>query len=88
MPRGILGPLQGIKNRLQTFVREVVKDPDVQPQHAWRHRATSVAFAVGIQERVIDELQGHAPRTEGGKYGAIGLETKHEAIERLPRYEV
>ncbi len=87
-PRGILGPLQGLKNRLQEFVREIVRDPEVQPQHGWRHRVKAVAFDVGIQERVIDEIQGHAPRHEGGRYGTVALETKQAAIERLPRYSV
>ncbi len=87
-PRGILGPLQGLKNRLQEFVREIVRDPEVQPQHGWRHRVKAVAFSVGVQERVIDEIQGHAPRHEGGRYGTVALETKQAAIERLPRYTV
>ncbi len=35
---GVLGPLQGLKNRLAEFARKTVSDPRVQPNHAWRHR--------------------------------------------------
>ncbi len=86
--RGVRGPLQGIKNRLAEFARLVVSDPQVSPNHGWRHRVKAVAFAVGVQERVIDEIQGQSSGTVSRSYGKIALETKREAVERLPRYEV
>jgi hypothetical protein len=34
----VLGPLQGVKNRIGEFVRTVASDKNVAPSHAWRHR--------------------------------------------------
>ena len=34
----VLGPLQGLKNRLAEFARNTVTDPNVKPNHGWRHR--------------------------------------------------
>jgi hypothetical protein len=39
----VLGPLRGVKNRLQVFVRKIVKDPNVAPNHGWRQRAVGCA---------------------------------------------
>jgi integrase len=86
--RGVRGPLQGIKNRLAEFARQAVRDPEVSPNHGWRHRVKTIAFAVGEQERVIDEIQGQSSGTVSRSYGKITLERKHEAVEKLPRYEV
>ncbi|POR45065.1 DUF6538 domain-containing protein [Bosea psychrotolerans] len=33
----VLGPLQGLKNRLAETARDTVKDTRVQPNHGWRH---------------------------------------------------
>jgi len=35
----VLGPLQGVKNRLAEFVRALVPDRTVDPNHGWRHRS-------------------------------------------------
>jgi hypothetical protein len=40
----VLGPLQGLKNRLSEFVRTVVKDPNVAPMHGFRHRFKTVGM--------------------------------------------
>ena len=40
----VLGPLQGVKNRLAEFARKIVTDPNVAPNHGcglWRFRATA-----------------------------------------------
>jgi len=74
---------------LAKWVRSLgVNDPEVQPNHGWRHRFKTVARTVGIPEGIADRIQGHAPRHEGGKYGSIPLATLRDAIELIPRYEV
>ena len=40
----MLGPLQGLKNRLAEFAREIVTDPNVAPMHGWRHRFKTVGM--------------------------------------------
>jgi integrase len=84
--RGVRGPLQGVKNRLAEFARLAVSDTRVSPNHGWRHRVKAVAFAVGVQERIIDEIQGQSSGTVSRSYGKIAMGTKREAVEWLPRY--
>jgi integrase len=85
-PNGILGPLQGVKNRLREFVREIVTRPDVQPNHGWRHRFKSVAIECGIEKRVRDAFALHEGETVSDDYGEVTVRTMLGALERMPRY--
>lgn len=74
---------------LAKWVRTLgVDDPEVQPNHGWRHRFKTLSRAVGITEYDADRIQGHTPRHEGGKYGSGSLAALRDAIERIPRYVV
>jgi integrase len=84
----VLGPLQGLKNRLAEFAREIITDPNVAPMHGWRHRFKTVGMEAGIPTRVLDAIQGHAPRTAAEGYGEVTIKTMAEAIGRLLRVEV
>lgn len=84
----VLGPMQGVKNRLTEFVREVVTDKNVAPNHGWRHRFKTVGIEVGASERVLDAICGHAPRTVGAGYGDVTIRAKADAIAKFPRYDV
>jgi len=81
----VLGPLQGVKNRLAEFARETVTDPRVQPNHGWRHRFKSEARSFGMDSRVTDAIQGHAPRTAGDDYGDVTVAAMALAISKFPR---
>ena len=81
----VLGPLQGVKNRLGDAAREVVKDPRVQPNHGWRHRFKTVARSVGIDSRIADAIQGHAAKTAGDEYGDVTIAAMALAIAKFPR---
>ena len=65
----VLGPLQGLKNRLGELARTVVTDPNVAPLHGLRHRFKTVGMEAGISTRVLDAIHGHAPRTASDGYG-------------------
>ncbi|MDQ0448136.1 tyrosine-type recombinase/integrase [Methylobacterium aerolatum] len=80
----VAGPRQGVKNRLAEFARAIVPDPNVAPNHGWRHRFKTVGIEAGIGERVLDAIQGHAPRTTGGSYGEVTVKAVAAGIERLP----
>jgi integrase len=82
------GRWKGVKNRVAEFVREVVTDRRVAPNHGWRHLFKTIGFEVGVQERVLDAICGHAPRNVSGTYGDITLRAKIDAIRRLPRFSV
>ncbi len=81
----VLGPLQGVKNRLSEFGRSVVHDKNVAPNHGWRHRFKTAGIEAGMGDRVVDAIQGHAPRTAGDRYGEVTMRAMAEAIARLPR---
>ena len=83
-----LGPLQGLKNRLAEFARAIVTDPHVAPNHGWRHRFKTVGMEAGIAPRILDAIQGQAPRSVGDTYGDVTVKTVATAIEKLPRIVV
>jgi integrase len=84
----VLGPLQGLKNRLGEFVRGIVKDPNVAPMHGFRHRFKTVGMEAGVSTRVLDAIQGHAPRTAGDSYGDVTVKAMAQAMERVPKVVV
>ena len=84
----VLGPLQGVKNRLAEFGRSIVKDPHVSPSHGWRHRFETVGMEAEIDHRVLDAIQGHSPRSVAESYGEVTVKTMAEAMGRFPKYDV
>ncbi|MBT0051776.1 site-specific integrase [Vibrio alginolyticus] len=56
-----------------------------QPAHAFRHTFKTALRRLGIADTVSDAITGHTPAGVGGSYGTVELETKREAIDRLPR---
>lgn len=81
----VLGPLQGVKNRVTEAARLVVSDKRVLPNHGWRHRFKTVARSVGMDGRVVDAIQGHAPRTAGDDYGEVTIQAMALAMGKFPR---
>ncbi len=59
-----------------------------QPSHAFRHSIKTTMRGLGIEDSVIDSITGHAPRTEGDRYGSVELKTKQNAIDSLPRLRI
>ncbi|WP_417724214.1 DUF6538 domain-containing protein [Salipiger sp.] len=76
-------------NRLATWLRAEELTPDgLQPNHAWRHRLKTQCRELGISDRVVDAIQGHAGKTAGDNYGDVTLKTKIAAIARLPSFDL
>jgi integrase len=84
----VLGPLQGLKNRLAEFARRIVPDPNVAPNHGWRHRFKTVGMDCGIPPRILDSIQGQAPRSVADTYGDVTLATSAREIAKIPRITV
>jgi site-specific recombinase XerD len=80
----VRGPLRGLKNRLAEFARSVVSDPNVAPNHAWRHRFKTIGMEAGIDHRVLDAIQGQSARTVAETYGDVTVKTMATAINKLP----
>lgn len=88
-PAKYLTAAKRMSNRIGDWLQEKELVPaGVQPSHGWRHRLKTIGREVGIQDRVLDAIQGHAARTAGDGYGDITLKTRIDAINRLPRYEI
>jgi integrase len=78
-------PAKQTAKRLATWMRSLATVPaDVNPNHGWRHRLKTVGRDHGIDARVMDAIQGHAPRTAGEGYGDVSLVAKARAIEKIP----
>jgi len=84
----VLKPVKTAQNRLREFVRKVVKDPNVDPNHGWRHRFKTVGLEEGISERILDSIEGHAGKTVGDSYGDVTIKAQAAAMARFPRYSV
>ncbi|MET3989486.1 integrase [Bradyrhizobium sp. S3.9.2] len=80
------GPLfaKGSYKRVVDFVRTIVTDGRVQPNHAWRHRLKSISRDRGLDPRVVDAIQGHAPRTAGDDYGDVSVTAMARVINAIP----
>ncbi|MGO4712529.1 hypothetical protein [Bradyrhizobium sp. 2TAF24] len=83
------GPLfaKGSYKRVVDFVRPIVSDERVQPNHALRHRLKTISRNLGLDHRVVDAIQGHAPRTAGEDYGDVSVLAMSHVIDKLPRIE-
>lgn len=64
-----------------------VNDPNVQPNHGWRHRFKTISRNVRMDPEIRDRIQGHAPRTEGEGYGDVSPQATSREVSLLPRYE-
>ncbi|SHL85708.1 Site-specific recombinase XerD, partial [Roseovarius marisflavi] len=78
-----------VSSRLADWLRVSKLTPEgLQPNHSWRHRLKTQCRELGISDRVVDAIQGHAGRTAADNYGDVTLKTKIDAISRLPEYEL
>lgn len=65
-----------------------VKDPNVQPNHGWRHRFKTVARSVRMDPEARGLIPGHAPASQGEEYGVWTMPALLVEIEKLPRFDV
>jgi integrase len=88
-PPPIQSPAERTRGRLGQWVRDLgVTDPELSPNHAWRHTFKARAERFGMSERYSDAITGHAPPTAGRTYGKPTPEDLAEAMRRFPRYSV
>jgi integrase len=77
------------REHLAAWVRGLgVTDPEVQPNHAWRHTFKQIGHRHGVQEHVLDAIVGHAPISVGRGYGEPTLRDKADALKKFPRYDL
>jgi len=80
---------QKMANRLRDWLHEEKLVPkDVQPCHGWRHRFKTIGIELGVSERVVDAIQGHAGRRSADNYGDVTIKARSEAIGRFPSFKL
>lgn len=84
---GVRNAVKTARNKVNEFVREVAKDKNVDPSHGWRHRFKTVGIDQGVEMRVLDAIQGHAPRNVSEGYGDVTIKAKANAIAKFPMIE-
>ena len=78
-----------VRGDLAEWVRAIgVRDKELSPTHAWRHTFKQTAERAGISEKVHDAITGHAPASEGRKYGQPTAEDMAKAMKNFPRYSM
>jgi hypothetical protein len=82
------GPADGVYKRVLTMVRNVLTDPRVQPNHAWRYTFKTYGTDAGLHDLTIDAICGHAARTQGEKYRGITFKKRLEVMAEFPRYKL
>jgi integrase len=77
-----------VGNKTAEWVRDIgVNEPMVQPNHGWRHTFQRLAIIAGMEPEIRDAIKGHAPRTEGEKYGGDPpMDAKWREIQLFPRF--
>ena len=82
-------PAERTRGRLGAWVRSLgITDPELSPNHAWRHTFKAQAARVGMDERYSDAITGHSPATTGRSYTKPIPEDLAEAIRKFPRYKL
>ncbi|WP_425085798.1 DUF6538 domain-containing protein [Ruegeria profundi] len=78
-----------IANQVAAWLSKSGLTPEgLLPNHAWRHRLKTQCRELGISDRVVDAIQGHAGKTAGDDYGDVTLKTKIDAVNKLPLYDL
>jgi integrase len=88
-PEPIQSPAERTRARLGDWVRSLgITDPELSPNHAWRHTFKARAARYGMPERYSDAITGHAPPTAGRAYGKPTPEDLAHAMRTFPRYRL
>jgi integrase len=78
-----------VGERLAAWIRSTgLTDPELAPNHAWRHRFKTLARKHGIDTGARDYMQGHVTANEAENYGEFEPDVLLREISKLPRYEV
>lgn len=77
------------REHLAAWVRALgISDPDVKPNHGWRHTFKQIGHRNDISERLLDAIVGHSPLNVGRGYGTPTLNDMAAALKKFPRYEI
>jgi integrase len=87
--RPVRAPWVKAREKLAGWVRSLgVDDPNISPNHAWRHTFKRRASRAGIERHIRDAICGHKLRDVGDKYEAPTVEDMAVALQKFPRFEL
>jgi integrase len=76
-----------VGERLAKWVRELgVSDPEVAPNHGWRHLFRTRGYEAQIPEGALEWILGHTPSSEAKKYGFRYPRVLLREIEKLANF--
>jgi len=74
---------------LARWVRSIgVTDPNVAPNHGWRHRFKTLCHTYGVPEGVQDAIQGHSQKTDGRRYGQTEVGVMAVEVAKFPDFRL
>lgn len=81
---------QSVGAKVGQWVRDFVgiTDPNVQPNHAWRHRFKTIARDSKMDLEVRDAIQGHEDGRAASDYGEVSVKAMWDAVQKLPRFDL
>ncbi len=84
----VLPPSGQVVKKVAEWVRSLgVDDPEIRPNHAWRHAFRLRAERADIPGRLIDVICGHKPASIGQAYGRPELSDLAREMAKFPRYK-
>jgi integrase len=88
-PEEYLAGARATSGRLSGWLQEAGLVPaNIQPSYGWRHRFKTQGRELGMSDRIIDAIQGHAGKTASDGYGDVTLIARMRMIDALPDYEL
>lgn len=78
-----------VRQKLAEWVRSLgVTDPNISPNHAWRHTFKRRAARAGIERTVRDAICGHRPRDVADQYEQPTIEDMASELKKFPQYRM
>jgi integrase len=73
-----------VARKIHEWMDGVIKDPNLAPNHSFRHYLKSELLARDVPERISDAITGHKTPGTGRKYEHVPMSKKFDAISKLP----
>jgi integrase len=73
-----------VARKIDEWMDGVIKDPNLAPNHSFRHYLKSALLARDVPERISDAITGHTTPGIGRKYEHVEMWKKFDAISKLP----
>jgi hypothetical protein len=73
-----------VARKIDDWMDRVIKDPNLAPNHSFRHYLKSELLARDVPERISDAITGHKTPGIGRKYEHVEMAKKFEAVSKLP----